>query len=79
MWSAAVDFKRALGSIARDRIWESMAQQSAPRPCVRLLATLCERLAASVHADRPSRQFDVLRGTKGGDSLSSLLFNCVSE
>ena len=50
-----------------------------PGPYIRVLQSLYYRQTAQVKTDKMSRTFDVQRGTKQGDPLSSLLFNALLE
>ena len=60
MWVAAIDFKKAFGSIQHESIWRSLRNHS-------------------VAPDVESDEFGVARGTKQGDTLSSLFFNSVLQ
>eukprot|EP00959_Pyramimonas_sp_CCMP1952_P157959 3303042-Pyramimonas_sp.AAC.1 len=46
---------------------------------INLIAGMCADQTACVKTDVCSKTFAIRRGTKQGDPLSSLLFNCLSE
>jgi len=79
VWIAAVDFKKAFDSVTHAAIWEALHEQGVPSSYIGLLDKLYSSQTAAVKTDRRSRCFNIDRGTKQGDPLSSLLFNCVSE
>jgi len=79
LWVAAIDFKKAFDSVTHAAIWESLTEQGVHPSYVQLLSKLYNNQTAAVKTDVQSRLFNIERGTKQGDPLSSLLFNCVSE
>ena len=79
LWTATVDFKKAFDTVTHQSIWRALSDQGTPVAYVQLLAKLYDGQTATVRTDRMSREFHIQRGTKQGDPLSSLLFNCVSE
>ena len=78
-WIAAIDFKKAFDSISQQYLWEALEEQHVPRGYIRILRNLCAGQTAQVKTDVLSRNFEIHRGTKQGDPLSSLLFNALLE
>ena len=78
-WVAAIDFKKAFDSISHSFLWKSLSNQGVPKGYIRLLRHLYDDQVGFVKTDVKSRGFHILRGTKQGDPLSSLLFNSVLE
>ena len=79
LWIAAVDYKKAFDSVEHECIWQALKEQGVPQPYIHLMERLYSGQVGQVCLDKQSRIFDILRGTKQGDPLSSLLFNAVSE
>ena len=79
LWVAAVDFKKAFDTIEHNGLWEALISQGVPSAYVNLLRSLYTGQTGRVRTDRLSMAFDISRGTKQGDPLSSLLFNAILE
>ena len=79
LWTAAVDFQKAFDSVSHDKLWYTLARQDIPQPYIQLIRKLYEDQTGTVKTDRVSRSFNLERGVKQGDPLSSLLFNAVLE
>ena len=58
---------------------EPLRDQHFPRPYIRILQTLYFDKRTKMKMDKISRNFEIRRGTKQGDPLSSLLFNALLE
>ena len=78
-WVAAIDFKKAFDSIDQHYLWEALREQDVPRPYIRILQSLYFEQSAQVKTDKMSKNFEIRRGTKQGDPLSTLLFNALLE
>ena len=79
MWTATVDFTKAFGSISRNSIWEALKSCNVDHEYVSLLRKIYRDQKASVQTDEESKIFDILKGSKQGDPMSSLLFNTVLQ
>ena len=79
LWISAVDFKKAFDTIDHSRLWQALHNQQVPPHYVTLLQSLYSNQTAHVKTDKVSRQFQIQRGVKQGDPLSSLLFNALLE
>ena len=78
-WVAAIDFKKAFDSISQHYLWDALEEQNVPHGYIRILRNLYSGQTAQVKTDALSRNFEMHRGTKQGDPLSSLLFNALLE
>ena len=79
LWLAAIDFKKAFDAIDQDGLWHALRQQKVPPSYIRILKQLYAGQSGRVRTDKLSKPFDIERGTKQGDPLSSLLFNSLLE
>ena len=79
MWTATIDFTKAFDSITHKSIWNALKSCGIEHGYISLLKKLCRDLKASVLTDEESNMFEIKKGTKQGDPLSSLLFNMVLQ
>ena len=75
MWVAAIDFQKPFDSIRHNAIWRSLRNHSISEHYICRLKKLYADQRATVWTDVESDEFEMARGTKQGDSLSSILFN----
>ena len=79
LWVATLDFKKAFDSIEHSSIWDSLLEHGASPVSVDVLSRLYQGQRGSVKSAARSREFDISRGTKQGDPISPIIFNCVLE
>ena len=79
MWTATVDFTKAFDSISH-KLYLGGTPILQCRSWIRLpLEKIYKDQRASVQTDEESEIFDIQKGSKQGDPLSSLLFNTVLQ
>ena len=71
MWVAVVDFMKAFDSIEHDAIWKALSRQGVHDGYIQILKNLYRRQHGQVKTDKQSRLFQISRGTKQGDPLST--------
>ena len=79
MWTATVDSTKAFDSISHKSIWEALKSCNVDHEHVSLLRKTKRDQKASVQTDEESEIFDIQKGSKQGDPMSSLLFNTVLQ
>ena len=79
MWTATVDFTKAFDSISHNSIWEALKSCNVDHEYVSFLRKIYKDQKASVQTDEESESFDIQKGSKQGDPMSSLLFNTVLQ
>ena len=79
LWVATIDFRKAFDTIDHNQLWQTLQNQNIPPPYIQLLQNLYTDQTATIRTDKQSRQFNLQRGVKQGDPLSSLLFNACLE
>ena len=79
MWTATVDFTKAFDSIFHKSSWEALKSCNVDHECVSLLRKIYRDQKASAQTDEGSDIFDIQKGSKQGDPMSSLLFNTVLQ
>ena len=79
MWTATVDFTKAFDSISHKAIWEALKSCSVDHEYISLLRKIYRDQEASVQTDEESNIFDIYKGPKQGDPMSSLLFKTVLQ
>ena len=79
MWTATVDFTKAFASISHKSIWDALKTCNIDHDYISLLKKIYRDQKAPVQTDEESNIFDIRKGTKQGDPLSSLLFNTVLQ
>ena len=79
MWTAPVDFTKPFDSISHKSIWEALMSCNVDHEYVSLLRKFYKDQKASVQTDEESESFDIQKGSKQGDPMSSLLFNTVLQ
>ena len=78
MWTAT-DFMNTFDSISYKSIWEALKSCNVDHEYVSLLRIIYRDQKASVQTDEESNIFDIQKGSKQGDPMSSLLFNTVLQ
>ena len=79
LWLGLVDFEKAFDTVEHAPLWDALEELGVQAEYVDLLKTLYCQQASTVLAGEESRAFDLERGVKQGDPLSSLLFLAVME
>ena len=79
MWTSTVDFTKAFDSISHKSVWEALKSCNVDHEYISLLRKIYRDQKASVQTDEESNIFDIQKGSKQGDPLSSLLFNTVLQ
>ena len=79
MWTASVDFTKAFDSISHKSIRKALKACDIKHHHISLLKKIYKDQKASVQTDEESNIFEIRKGTKQGDPLSSLLFNTVLQ
>ena len=79
MWIATIDFTKAFDSITHKSIWNAFKSCGIEHDYISLLKKLYRDQKATVLTDEESDMFEMKKGTKQGDPLSSLLFNIVLQ
>ena len=79
VWCAVLDFQKAFDTVEHQSLWNSLDEQGVPSVYIELVQKLYHAQHARVRTDVVSRSFEIQRGTKQGDPLSSLIFNSVLE
>ena len=79
MWTATVDFTKAFDSISHNSIWEALKSCNVDHEYVSFLRKIYRDQKASVQTDGESEIFDIQKGSKQGDPMSSMLFNKVLQ
>ena len=68
---------KAFDSINHNSIWDALKTYGIEHEYISLLKRLYRNQKATVMIDKESDMFEIKKGTKQGDPLSSLLFNTV--
>ena len=79
MWTATVDFTKAFDSISHKSIWAALKSCNVDHEYVSFLRKIYRDQKASIQTDEESKIFDIRKGSKQGDPMSSLLFNTVLQ
>ena len=70
---------KAFDSITDNSIWDALKTCALMHEYIKLLKRLYKNQKATVMTDEESDMFEIKRGTKQGDPLSSLFFNCSAD
>ena len=79
MWAATIDFMKAFDSITHKLIWDALNSYGIEHDYIQFLKKLYRDQKATVLTDEESDMFEIKKGSKQGDPLSSLLFNTVLQ
>ena len=79
VWTATIDFTEAFDSITHKSIWNALGSCGIDRDYISLLKKIYRDQKAFVQTDEESNMFEIRKGTKQGDPLSSLLFHMVLQ
>ena len=79
MWTATVDFSKAFDSISHKSIWDALKSCNIDHEYVSLLRKIYRDQKASVQTDEESNIFDIQKGSKQGDPMSSPPSNTVLQ
>ena len=79
MWTSTVGFTKAFESVSHISIWEALQSCNVDHCYVCLLRKIYKDQKASVQTDEESEIFDIQKGSKQCDPMSSLLFNTVLQ
>ena len=79
LWICAVDFKKAFDSVIFESIWTALRESKVEEGYIHLLEDLYTDQKGTVKFGVQSDEFNIERGTKQGDPVSTALFNAVLE
>ena len=79
MWTATIDFTKAFDSITHKSSWKALESCGIDQDYISLLKKIYRDQKASVQTDEERNMFEIRKGTKQGDPLSSLLLNLVLQ
>ena len=79
MWIATIDFTKAFDSITHKSIWKALKSCGINYEYISFLKKFYKDQKASAQTDVESNMFEIKKGTKHCDPLSSLLFNTVLQ
>ena len=79
MWICAVDFQKAFDSVKFEAIWNALKECEVNEGYIELVSNLYANQKGVVKFQVLSEEFNIERGTKQGDPVSTALFTAVLE
>lgn len=79
LYMAFIDYTKAFDSVKHNSVISSLIEQGMEKEYIEIIIEIYKKLRARVKTDKVGETFQIKRGVKQGDPLSSLLFNCVLE
>jgi hypothetical protein len=79
VWLGLVDFEKAFDTVEHEPLWEALVELGIQPAYVNLLKIMYSSQLATVASGAESRSFNLERGVKQGDPISSFLFIVVME
>ena len=79
MWTGTIDFTKAFDSITHRSIWKALKSCGINHEYISRMMKIYKDQKAYVQTDVERNMFEIKKGTKQGDPLSSLLFNKVLQ
>ena len=79
MWAATIDFMKAFDCITHKSIWDALKSFGVEHDYIHFLKKFYRDQKATVLTDEESDMFEIKKGTKHCDPLSSSLFNTVLQ
>ena len=76
VWLLSMDLRKAFDTVSHQKLFEALGHHGIDFSYIELLRALYRNQSGSVHE---SRYFNIQRGAKQGDPLSTILFNCILE
>ena len=80
LWTCFLDYQKAFDSVEHEAIWTALGRQGVHLAYIDMLKKMYKGQTGQIKMERQSsRSFEIQRGTKQGDPLSTLLSNAVLE
>jgi len=79
LYVAFIDYNKTFDSIGHEYMFEALKNQGVPKSYRELIETIYTGLKARVITERKGEFFEINKGVKQGDPMSSLMFNCILE
>jgi len=79
LYTAYIDYTKAFDSVKHESLIEALKKQGVGRGYIEIISEMYGKLRAKIKMDKKGELFEVKKGVRQGDPLSSMLFNCVLE
>ena len=74
-----IDYTKAFDSVKHESVYRALERQGVEKKYIQVIMEMYGKLKARIKMDKTGEAFEIRRGVRQGDPLSSFLFNCTLE